>query len=303
MPSQARRPDRQRPEPARVCRGRFDEQLARPTRRSRPQARGYGRDRLAKPSTRGTPSARATMAACPVDVPPAIAMPATNSRRTGCNGRRVEVGGDQHRGCPSARHRSGLRSPRRSAATRRPTSRTSAARSRKKSSSTPARPSAWPRRDAHDRVSGTARRQRPGRTPVCQDARVACEQGLCLEDRADLLTGAACRLVGQLRQVVGSRLEGRSKSGSFGRLGQLPGRHQRARRGSSRPADTTRSERPTPTPGAAGPADEHRSRRPGPGHSPRHPLQSLPTTSASARIRRAAEVAPGSWWPIDRSPR
>jgi hypothetical protein len=49
--------------------------------------------------------------------------------------------------------------------------------------------------DGHDRVVGWH--------AACdllkrglQDARVPCEEGLCHEDGADLLTGAACRLIG-----------------------------------------------------------------------------------------------------------
>ena len=83
-------------------------------------------------------------------------------------------------------------SPRRMAATRRPTSRTSAARSRKMSSSTAARPSACSRSTAGSLVGARAHRdQREGRA---DDAGVAGEQRLRLEDRADLLADPSRRL-------------------------------------------------------------------------------------------------------------
>ena len=161
-----------------------------------------------------------------------------------------------------------------------------------------------------DRLAGGRARldQGEGRP---DDAGVAREQRLRLEDGADLLAGTGRGLDGQRLELGRAAVErGASRACSGRRVGR-----GRSRRG---PAATTwamtaddRAARPTPTPGE--PARPIRIVAPWRGPEPGscgQPASELgagraasAVASASARSRSAADVAPGSWWPIDRSPR
>ena len=177
------------------------------------------------------------------------------------------------------------------AATRRPTSRTSAARSRKYSSSTAARRVRLLIGRSQDRLVGGG----PGvdqRQRRVDDPRVAREQGLRLEDRADLLARPlrpAGRRAPRARAAAVSRAA--SQPVALPSARRADARATRCRRGPS--AAATSNSRPMPTPGdparpTSGRASRVMRRRCRVRQAPRR-------SSARARSSSADEVAPGSW--------
>ena len=161
------------------------------------------------------------------------------------------------------------------------------------------------RRRPQDRLVGrrAAGDEGEGRT---DDARVAREQRLGLEDRADLLAGSRRGLDRQRFELGRAAIEG------VGRVDRARQRPSRARgrfpRADRRPRRAARAARPPA--GARSPRPGSRHVRRGwcapwsAGPDPDRAGQRAPAAaSASARNSRADDVAPGSWCPIDRSPR
>ena len=190
--------------------------------------------------------------------------------------------------CPSRRWRSGLVRPVSRSATRRPTSRRSAARSRKYASSTPARRSACSDPiDCLDRGGAVCN----GGQRRLEDPGIPREQCLGLEDRTDLLARPTGRFASQ--RVELSRRGGHRGSQPVG-LDREIERPRATLRGLRR---TDRLHPQKASDGRAGRSGSTNEKASG------HRSGGQPTTSARVARSNADDVAPGSWWPMLRSPR
>ena len=259
---------------------------------------------MPRPSTSGIPSARATIAACPVGAPPARAIPATSSGRRVGDGGRVEVRATSTAGRPSGCHRSGARAPSGSPPRvgphpgRRPLVRGSSRR-RPRRAHRPAPRSTC--RIASSAVAPAAMSANAGPTmpgsrantawaskiaPTSSPARAAVSTRERLE-----LGRAAVEGVGQ-RSVLGSR---RCAPAAVARESTAGRGGQRGRR----------DDQQAPDPHARGPgtSDEDGARHRQLDVADRAGQRAPAAASASARNSSADDVAPGSWCPIDRSPR
>ncbi len=127
------------------------------------------------------------------------------------------------------------------------------------------------------------------------DPRIPGEQGLGLEDRADLVPGPQRDLAGQRLEVGRPRCRARpaSRVALRRRVGRRRGAPATPVAGACPfGSGATSSRRPSPTPGE--PARPTRTLRVMV-VEPRRPAQPAVTVSARARSSRADDVAPGSW--------
>jgi hypothetical protein len=137
------------------------------------------------------------------------------------------------------------------------------------------------------------------------DARVAREHRLGLEDRADLLAGTTRRLLGERRQLGGRGLERIREPHALRRRIGARGCARRQRPDRCRPAcGCDPQSAPQPDTGRPRTPDDRRPRHVR-GQAVAAAASELPAAAVSASTvsSSVADVAPGSWWPTLRSPR